>query len=229
MEHIIEAKGLIKKYELNKKHSVCVINEMDVAIEKGEFVSVLGRSGSGKTTLLHMLGGLIVPTKGEIRVNGKELTKMNDRERAMFRNKEMGFVFQSFYVEKRFNAYDNVMFPLLVTNMSRHEMRERVEQAMEIVGLTDRKDHRPTELSGGEIQRLCIARAIVNNPGILFADEPTGQLDSLTGGMIMELFGKLNEAGKTIVMVTHNEKDAKEFSRKIIRIKDGKLVEGDYR
>lgn len=225
MEIIIDVCNLVKEYEINKERRLRVINDISLEIEKGEFISVLGRSGSGKSTLLNLLGGLLEPTQGSIFVNGQELTKMNDKQRAFYRNREMGFVFQSFFVEKKFTAFDNVMFPLLVTKLSGREMKERTEHALETVGLADRKNHKPMELSGGEIQRLCIARAIVNNPAILFADEPTGQLDSVTSETIMTLFSKLNEDGKTIVMVTHNEKDAETYSNRIIKISDGKIVE----
>ncbi len=222
--NILVGKELCKEYKRGKRNNVHVINNVNIEIKKGEFISILGRSGSGKTTLIQLLSGLLLPTKGEVLFDGKQLSSMREKERARFRNKNIGFVFQSFYIEKNFNAYDNVLFPLLITDLSNAERKERVEQAIEMVDLKNRITHRPTEMSGGEIQRLCIARAIVNEPDIIFADEPTGQLDSQTSKCIMELFKKLNECGKTLVMVTHNEKDAMEYSDNVVRICDGKII-----
>lgn len=224
MENIIIGTNLVKEYEMNKNANLRIIKDINIEIKKGEFLAILGRSGSGKTTLINMLSGLISPTEGTIVVNNTDITHMNEKQKATFRNKEMGFVFQSFYVEKKFSAYDNVLFPLLVTKLTKTEMKDRVEHAMETVGLHNRMKHKPSEMSGGELQRLCIARAIVNEPDILFADEPTGQLDSVTAEHIMKLFMELKEAGKTIIMVTHSEKDASVYSNRIIRINDGKIL-----
>ena len=224
--NILVGKELSKEFEQGKGVKVSVINKVDIDIKKGEFVSFLGRSGSGKTTLIQLLSGLLLPTKGEVFFDGKKLSAMKEKERALFRNKNIGFIFQSFYVEKKFSAYDNVLFPLLITELTETEKKERVEKAIEMVGITHRMLHRPTEMSGGELQRLCIARALVNEPDVIFADEPTGQLDSQTAEKIMELFQKLNEYGKTIVLVTHNEADAVQYSNRVVHISDGKIIDG---
>lgn len=223
--NLLVGKSLYKEYEFGKSVKVFAVNGIDIDIKRGEFLSLLGRSGSGKTTLLQLLSGIVSPTRGQVFYDKKELSVMREKERALFRNQNIGFVFQSFYVEKKFSAFDNVLFPLLITNTSKIERKERVENVMEMVGLSDRMMHKPIEMSGGELQRLCIARALVNDPDIIFADEPTGQLDSQTALQIMKLFEKLNEYGKTMVMVTHNEVDAMQYSSRIIRINDGKVVD----
>ncbi len=223
---IINVKNIKKSYTVGSQevHALCGI---DLSVEKGEFISIMGPSGSGKTTLMNIIGCLDTPTTGSYELNGKLVSKFEDDELARIRNEEIGFVFQSFHLLARNSALSNVMLPLKYAGCKEHEAIERSNNALEIVGLSDRKNHSPSELSGGQQQRVAIARALVNKPTILFADEPTGNLDSKTGEDVMNLFKDLNKNGQTIILITHEDSVA-EQSNRIITIMDG-LIKSDSR
>ena len=191
-------------------------------ILKGQFSAIMGPSGSGKSTLMHIIGCLDSPTKGEYHLNGENVANMHDDQLAKIRNKEIGFVFQKFHLLPRNTALENVMLPLKYANASKTERSKKAMEALTQVGLADRVDHRPTELSGGQQQRVAIARALVNSPAILFADEPTGNLDSKTGEEVMNLLHELNDKGQTIVLITHEQEIANQTERTIF-IRDGKI------
>lgn len=219
---VIETKDLKKIYRLGKIE-VTALNGVDASVEEGEFVAIMGPSGSGKSTFLNMVGMLDTPTSGEIHINSNEITKMNSNMRAEYRLKHIGFVFQFFNLFMELTALENVMFPMM---LSRHPFyRERAEELLEIVGLKERINHLPSELSGGEQQRVTIARALANQPKLLLTDEPTANLDTRTTKEIMELFIRLNkEQHQTIIMVTHNPELGAQADR-IIHFRDGKVVE----
>ena len=216
---MIETQNLIKEYEVGSQ-KVKALNGINLSVNKGEFISIMGPSGSGKTTLMNIIGCLDTPTKGSYTLNNKVVSKLTDNELAKIRNKEIGFVFQSFHLLARNSALNNVMLPLKYAGCKESEAIERCTDALRKVGLSDRKNHSPSELSGGQQQRVAIARALVNNPSILFADEPTGNLDSKTGNDVMKLFKELNQSGQTIILITHEDSIA-EQSNRIITIKDG--------
>ena len=223
---MIETKNLVKEYELGTQR-VKALNGINLSVDKGEFISIMGPSGSGKTTLMNIIGCLDTPTNGTYNLNNKPVSKLSDDELAKIRNEEIGFVFQSFHLLARNSALNNVMLPLKYAGCKESEAIERSNLALEKVGLSDRKNHSPSELSGGQQQRVAIARALVNNPSILFADEPTGNLDSKTGTDVMNLFKELNETGQTIILITHEDSIA-EQSNRIITIMDG-LIKSDNR
>jgi putative ABC transport system ATP-binding protein len=223
---MIETQNLIKEYEVGSQ-KVKALNGINLSVNKGEFISIMGPSGSGKTTLMNIIGCLDTPTKGLYSLNNKVVSKLTDNELAKIRNKEIGFVFQSFHLLARNSALNNVMLPLKYAGCKESEAIERCTDALRKVGLSDRKNHSPSELSGGQQQRVAIARALVNNPSILFADEPTGNLDSKTGNDVMKLFKELNQSGQTIILITHEDSIA-EQSNRIITIKDG-LIKSDNR
>ena len=223
---MIETQNLIKEYEVGSQ-KVKALNGINLSVNKGEFISIMGPSGSGKTTLMNIIGCLDTPTKGSYSLNNKVVSKLTDNELAKIRNKEIGFVFQSFHLLARNSALNNVMLPLKYAGCKESEAIERCTDALRKVGLSDRKNHSPSELSGGQQQRVAIARALVNNPSILFADEPTGNLDSKTGNDVMKLFKELNQSGQTIILITHEDSIA-EQSNRIITIKDG-LIKSDNR
>ena len=223
---MIETQNLIKEYEVGSQ-KVKALNGINLSVNKGEFISIMGPSGSGKTTLMNIIGCLDTPTKGSYTLNNKVVSKLTDNELAKIRNKEIGFVFQSFHLLARNSALNNVMLPLKYAGCKESEAIERCTDALRKVGLSDRKNHSPSELSGGQQQRVAIARALVNNPSILFADEPTGNLDSKTGNDVMKLFKELNQSGQTIILITHEDSIA-EQSNRIITIKDG-LIKSDNR
>lgn len=201
------------------------LNEVSLEINQGEFVAIMGPSGCGKSTLLNIMGLLDAPSSGKIEINGTSVESMKDKELAAFRNKTLGFVFQSFHLINSLNVIDNVELPLLYRKMAAKERTRLAKEVLDRVGLSHRMRHMPTQLSGGQCQRVAIARAIVGNPEIILADEPTGNLDSKMGAEVMELLHKLNkEDGRTIVMVTHNEEQAKQTSR-TIRFFDGRQVQ----
>ena len=220
---MIKLTGINKIYRTNEIETLALENvNLDVA--KGEFVSIMGPSGCGKSTLLNIMGLLDAPSSGKIEINGTSVESMKDKELAAFRNKTLGFVFQSFHLINSLNVIDNVELPLLYRKMPAKERTRLAKEVLERVGLSHRMRHMPTQLSGGQCQRVAIARAIVGNPEIILADEPTGNLDSKMGAEVMELLHKLNkEDGRTIVMVTHNEEQAKQTSR-TIRFFDGRQV-----
>jgi len=206
-------------------HTINALNGVDCTIETGEFVSILGVSGSGKSTLLHLVGGLERPSTGEILVDGKELGNLNNNDLAAYRNQRVGFVFQQFNLIPTLTALENVALPLTLANVKSSERIRRASTALKSVGLAERIAHRPNELSGGELQRVAIARAIVNEPNIILADEPTGNLDSVTGQGIVELLSNLNvRQGVSVIVATHAIEIASHTSRKI-RLADGKIIE----
>jgi putative ABC transport system ATP-binding protein len=220
---MITLTALSKVYRTNEIETVALEN-VNLNVEKGEFLSIMGPSGCGKSTLLNIMGLLDAPTTGAIEINGSRTEGMKDKELAAFRNRSLGFVFQSFHLINSLNVLDNVELPLLYRRVSAGERRRLAQEVLEKVGLSHRMRHFPTQLSGGQCQRVAVARAIVGNPEIILADEPTGNLDSKMGTEVMELLHKLNrEDGRTIVMVTHNEEQAKQTSR-TIRFFDGRQV-----
>ena len=221
---MIKLTGINKIYRTNEIETLALEN-VNLAVIKGEFVSIMGPSGCGKSTLLNIMGLLDAPSSGKIEINGTSVESMKDKELAAFRNKTLGFVFQSFHLINSLNVIDNVELPLLYRKMAAKERTRLAKEVLERVGLSHRMRHMPTQLSGGQCQRVAIARAIVGNPEIILADEPTGNLDSKMGAEVMELLHKLNkEDGRTIVMVTHNEEQAKQTSR-TIRFFDGRQVQ----
>jgi len=223
---MIKTTDLTKEYEVGSQ-SVKALNGINLSVEKGEFLSIMGPSGSGKTTLMNIIGCLDTPTKGTYYLNNKSVSELSDDELAHIRNDEIGFVFQSFHLLARNSALDNVMLPLKYAGTTKKDAIKRSQEALNKVGLSDRSSHSPSELSGGQQQRVAIARALVNKPSILFADEPTGNLDSKTGDDVMKLFKELNDAGQTIILITHEDSIAKQSSR-IITIMDG-LIKSDIR
>jgi putative ABC transport system ATP-binding protein len=204
---------------------VYVLKGIDLEINKGEYVALMGPSGSGKSTLMNLLGCLDTPTSGTYILNGKDVSKMHDDELAEIRNKEIGFVFQTFNLLPRTTALDNVALPMIYAGFSKSERKTRAEEVLNQVGLSDRMDHQPNQLSGGQRQRVAVARALVNNPSIILADEPTGNLDSKTSEEIMKLFGDIHKLGNTVIVVTHEEEVAA-YAHRIIRLRDG-LIESD--
>lgn len=221
---MIKLTGINKIYRTNEIETLALEN-VNLDVIKGEFVSIMGPSGCGKSTLLNIMGLLDAPSSGKIEINGTSVESMKDKELAAFRNKTLGFVFQSFHLINSLNVIDNVELPLLYRKMAAKERTRLAKEVLERVGLSHRMRHMPTQLSGGQCQRVAIARAIVGNPEIILADEPTGNLDSKMGAEVMELLHKLNkEDGRTIVMVTHNEEQTKQTSR-TIRFFDGRQVQ----
>ena len=218
---------VIRTYDLWKTYvmgdeEIHAVSGVDVEIRRGEYVAIMGPSGSGKSTLMNLIGCLDTPTKGQYFINGNLVSDMSDDELARIRNREIGFVFQTFNLLPRATSLHNVELPLIYSGMSSHERLERAKQAMRQVDLENRMDHKPNELSGGKRQRVAVARALVNNPSILLADEPTGNLDTATGNEIMALFETLHERGNTIVLVTH-EHDIAVHANRVIHIRDGKV------
>jgi putative ABC transport system ATP-binding protein len=220
---MLEIKEVTKLYEIGNSlvHS---LDSVSLKIEKGEFISVIGPSGSGKSTLLYTLGGLLTPTKGEVTIQGSEIYHLNSRERARFRRENIGFIFQTFELLPYLTALENVMLPLHLAGISSKEQEEWASEALDKVGLRKRGNHKPTELSGGEQQRVAVARGIVNNPSILLADEPTGNLDQKTGNEIMGLLCELHKKeGLTLIFVTHDPTKA-ELAGRIVEMLDGHIV-----
>ena len=223
---IIETKNLTKEYEVGSQ-KVKALNGIDLNVDKGEFISIMGPSGSGKTTLMNIIGCLDSPSNGSYTLNNKSVSDLSENELAKIRNKEIGFVFQSFHLLARNSALENVMLPLKYAGSDKKTALAKSKESLDRVGLSDRYDHSPSELSGGQQQRVAIARALVNQPSILFADEPTGNLDSKTGDDVMNIFKQLNSNGQTIILITHEESIAKQSNR-IITIMDG-LIKSDIR
>src|SRR5829696_5290815 len=218
---LIETRELWKTYQMGDEE-IHALRGVSIQIERGEYVAIMGPSGSGKSTLMNLIGCLDTPSKGTYLLNNKEVSQMNDNELARIRNEEIGFVFQTFNLLPRATALHNVELPLVYAGMGKTARLEQAKAAIEKVELTHRMTHKPNELSGGQRQRVAIARALVNNPSILLADEPTGNLDSKTGQEIMGVFERLHKAGNTIVLVTH-EADVAAFAYRTIQIRDGKV------
>ena len=221
---IIETKDLKRMFQVGSE-TVEALKGINLSVEKGEFLSIMGPSGSGKTTLMNIIGCLDTPTHGTYYLNNQLVNKLNGDELAFIRNKEIGFVFQSFHLLAKNSALNNVMLPMKYAGVKEKEAEKRAIDVLEKVGLSDRINHAPSELSGGQQQRVAIARALVNNPSIIFADEPTGNLDSQTGADVMNLLKEINSLGQTIILITHEEDVAKQ-SKRIIHNKDG-LIESD--
>lgn len=221
-EPIIKISHLSKIYQTGTVETVA-LNDVSFEIKKGEFVAIMGPSGSGKSTLMHMLGALDTPTKGEYILDGEEVSKLSDDALADIRNRKIGFIFQAFNLLPRTSALKNVCLPMVYAGVPKEERLEKAKKYLQMVGLGDRMEHFSNQLSGGQQQRVAIARALVNNPSIILADEPTGNIASAQAAEIMDIFQKLNEEGHTIVMITH-ELDIAEHAKRIIQLKDGHIV-----
>jgi putative ABC transport system ATP-binding protein len=223
-DNFIETAGLSKIYTFGEVE-VAALRDVTMSIARGRLVGVTGASGSGKSTLMNLLGGLDTPSSGTIRVAGRSISDLNKRELALYRRNTIGMIFQSFNLVSAYTALENVAFPLLFADVPKKQRRERAAELLKSVGLESRADHRPTELSGGEQQRVAIARALVNEPQILLADEPTGNLDSKTSRQIMEILADLNRRhGLTIVMISHEQALLREFAHEMISLQDGTVV-----
>ncbi len=223
---VIHIEKLFKEYYLGKQ-SVPVLKGLDLSVQANEYVALMGPSGSGKSTLMNIIGCLDSPTSGRYLLNGQEVSRMSDEELAQVRNHEIGFVFQQFNLLPRLTALENVALPLVYAGVSRKDREEQAMEVMKKVNLADRAHHKPNELSGGQCQRVAIARALVNNPAIILADEPTGNLDTATSVEIMSIFNTIHAAGNTVVLVTHEE-DIAAFAHRVIRLRDG-VIERDER
>jgi putative ABC transport system ATP-binding protein len=224
---VMFTQDLWKTYDMGSEQQVQALRGVNVSIQRNEYVAIMGPSGSGKSTLMNLIGCLDTPSRGQYWLNGQLVSELDDDELARIRNKEIGFVFQTFNLLARATALHNVELPLIYNGTPAHERIERAKAALRMVDLEPRMHHKPNELSGGQRQRVAIARALVNNPSIILADEPTGNLDSQTGNEIMALFDRLHEQGNTIILVTH-EHDIAEYAHRVIHIKDG-VVSGDVR
>lgn len=224
MPPLIEIKKITKDY-VNGEMVTPVLHGIDLRINEGEFVALMGPSGSGKSTLMHILGFLDHPSGGEYLFRAKNVAKSTSDELAVLRRQEVSFVFQAFHLLPKANILENVMLPLVYQGMSKARRKEAAEKALASVGLSDRLDHLPSQISGGQKQRVAIARALVNNPSVIFADEPTGNLDSHSSGQVMDILTHLHKEGRTIIMVTH-EHDIAAYAKRIIRLKDG-VIESD--
>ena len=223
---LIDVRNLTKIYQMGDVQ-VHALRGVSFTITQGEFLAIMGPSGSGKSTMMDILGCLATPTSGDYFLEGEEVGKLSDNRLADIRNKKIGFVFQSFNLLPRTSALNNVELPLIYSGLGRKERKRRAFESLEAVGLADRVDHKSTELSGGQIQRVAIARALVNRPSMIFADEPTGNLDTRSGEEIMAIFNRLNDEGNTIIMVTH-EAEVAEHAKRVLHIRDG-LIERDVR
>lgn len=220
---VIELKNIVKNYYL-EKITIPVLKGLHLSIEKGEYVALMGPSGSGKSTLMNIVGCLDVISGGEYILNGTNVARQSDDELALVRNKEIGFVFQQFNLLPRLSVLENVALPLVYAGFTKAEREKRATEVLTMVGLGDRTHHKPNEISGGQKQRVAIARALVNNPSIILADEPTGNLDTKTSYEIMALFQEINNAGNTVIIVTHEE-DIAQHAKRVVRLRDGEIKE----
>jgi putative ABC transport system ATP-binding protein len=223
-ENIIELKKVKKHYRMGEE-VIRALDGIDVEIKKGDFIAIVGPSGSGKSTMMNMIGALDLATEGDIYLDNEDIEHMEESELAQIRGRKIGFVFQTFNLIPTLTALENIVLPMLFQGISEEEKNERVEEILKKVGLEHRKNHLPNELSGGERQRVAIARALANNPEVILADEPTGNLDSKTGREIMKIFSDLNKQGKTIILVTHDLNLTK-YASKVLKLVDGKLEKG---
>jgi len=224
MSEVIKVENVYKIYQVGTQE-VKALNGLSMAIDRNEYVALMGPSGSGKSTLMNVLGALDTPTSGAYWLNGKDVSMMRDDDLAAVRNKEIGFVFQTFNLLPRYTSLENVAMPMIYAQMTKKDRNKRAAEVLDMVGLGDRMDHRPNELSGGQRQRVAVARALVNNPSIILADEPTGNLDTKTSYEIMKLFDDIHKRGNTVILVTHEE-DISQHAHRIIRLRDG-VVETD--
>ena len=225
MKTLISIEGLRKTYHIGTQQ-VQALDGLDLCIDVNEYVALMGPSGSGKSTLMNVLGCLDSPTAGSYHLNGQNVANLDEDALADIRNREIGFVFQTFNLLPRYSALENVALPLIYAGLSKRERLDRAEEVLEMVGLQDRMVHKPNELSGGQRQRVAVARALVNRPSIILADEPTGNLDTATSMEIMNLFGEIQAAGNTVILVTHEE-DIAECAHRIVRLRDGKVESGN--
>ena len=221
-KNIIELKDVAKYYNLGE-NIVKALDGIDISIEKGDFVAIMGPSGSGKSTGMNLTGSLDLPTKGKIFLDGEDIKNLDESELAQVRGKKIGFIFQQFNLIPNLTAKENVMLPMLFQDIDEEIRMEKAEELLKLVKLEDRMDHYPNQISGGEQQRVAIARALANDPEVILADEPTGNLDTKTGEKVLEFLNKLNDKGKTIVMITHNPNLARKHAKKIYFLKDGKI------
>ncbi len=226
MKSIIEINHISKEYQLGEQ-LIYALKDVSLDIKQNEYVALMGPSGSGKSTLMNILGCLDSPTNGSYKLNGTDVSRLIDDELAFIRNKEIGFVFQTFNLLPRLTSFENVALPLIYAGVNEKERKERTEMVMEMVGLQDRMQNKPNQLSGGQRQRVAIARALINNPSIILADEPTGNLDTKTSYEIMHIFGEIQRNGNTVILVTHEE-DIARYAHRIIGLRDG-LIEYDKR
>jgi putative ABC transport system ATP-binding protein len=222
MESLIKIDDVWKKYDMGETEPLVVLKEINLDIRKDEFVAITGPSGSGKSTMVHIVGALDKPSWGAVYLRNKNIAEMSESSLALLRGKTIGFIFQQFNLLPTLTAIQNVMLPMEVINVPEKEARERAQKLLEMLGLGDRLNHKPNQLSGGQQQRVAIARALANNPDVILADEPTGNLDSKTGKFVMDFLGKMHNEGKTIILITHDI-ELVSYAKRIIRIKDGRI------
>lgn len=227
MESLIELEDVWKRYNMGKAGGLTVLKEVNLKIKQGEFIAITGPSGSGKSTIMHLLGALDAPSFGKVYLKGKNISHMSESSLAFLRGQTIGFIFQQFNLLPTFSALENVMMPLELTNLSDKGARKKAEELLTQIGLKDRMNHKPSELSGGQQQRVAIARALANNPEIILADEPTGNLDSKTGKFVMDFLDELNKQNKTIILVTH-ELGLVDYASRVVYIKDGNIEKEVY-
>ena len=224
---IIKIDNVWKKYDMHEAEPLIVLKEINLEIRKGEFVAITGPSGSGKSTMLNIVGALDKPSWGEIYLDGKDIALMSESNLAVLRGRKIGFIFQQFNLLKNLSALQNVMLPMEAIDTSRPEAEKRATYLLNLLGLGDRLNHKPSQLSGGQQQRVAIARALANNPEVILADEPTGNLDSKTGKFVMDFLGKMHNEGKTIILITHDI-ELVNYAKRIVHIKDGKIEKESY-
>ncbi len=222
-KNVIELNGIVKRFFIDQPNELEILHGIDLTVKEGEFISIVGESGSGKSTLMNIIGALDKPTEGGYILDGTDICKAKDRKLSEIRNEKIGFVFQTYNLIARSTALSNVELPMLYAGVSKAERTERAKELLKMVGMEERMDHKSDELSGGQKQRVAIARAVANDPSVILADEPTGSLDSKTGRIIMDIFHRLHEEGKTIVFITHSPELAKETER-IVTLSDGMIV-----